>query len=174
MVGFLLNHESLPKCTRPEHQIIEKSIKIEKIEKNDILEGAYDGAYQIWSRADRWAPISRVKKNVTRYHTCEQIWTLFADSHSQGCRRILDILDFSEMCSTLKSCISELSEYFFKIRKVPERSMSELSYEPNNIKNGHLAQKIEPIENRQFSKNRFHTPTYTKPTSLAVHDQICS
>ena len=37
--------------------------------------------------------------------------------------------------------------------------MSKVSYEPNNTKNGHLGAKLEPIENRKFPKNRFHTPT---------------
>ena len=36
--------------------------------------------------------------------------------------------------------------------------MSKVSYEPNNTKNGHLGAKLEPIENRKFPKNRFHTP----------------
>ena len=34
--------------------------------------------------------------------------------------------EFSEICPTLRSSISELSEYFFKIRKDPERSMHKL------------------------------------------------
>ena len=37
--------------------------------------------------------------------------------------------------------------------------MSKVSYEPNNTKNGHLGAKLEPIENRKFPKNHFHTPT---------------
>ena len=46
---------------------------------------------------------------------------------------------FSEIRPTLRSSISELSEYFYKISTFLERSMSKLSYEPNTIKNGHLA-----------------------------------
>ena len=46
------------------------------------------------------------------------------------------------------SCISELNEYFFKIRKDLKKSMSKLSFEPNNIKNINLAQKLQPNQIR--------------------------
>ena len=36
--------------------------------------------------------------------------------------------------------------------------MSKLSNKPNTVKNGHLAPKLQPIQNHKFSKNRFHTP----------------
>ena len=75
------------------------------------------------------------------------------------------ILDFPEIPPTLMSCIFELSEDFFKISKDPERSMSKLSNEPNTIKNGHLAQKLEPIKSSKFSGNSLSPPHYsTHPT----------
>ena len=86
-------------------------------------------------------------------------WTLFGWFSSKSCWRILDFPKKSEMCPTLRSCISEVNEYFFKIRKDSKKSMSKLSFEPNNTKNGHLGAKLEPIENWKFSKIRFHTPT---------------
>ena len=46
--------------------------------------------------------------------------------------------------------------------------MSKVSYEPNNTKNGHLGAKLEPIENRKFPKNRFHTPTTRSAKSQMV------
>ena len=85
-------------------------------------------------------------------------WTLLKLKSSKSCRRILDFPEISEISPTLRSCISELNEYFFKIRKDPERSMSELSYEPNTVKNGHLVQKLEPLKDRRFSENSLSHP----------------
>ena len=74
------------------------------------------------------------------------------------CTRNHGFPEISKIYQTLKSCISENSEYFFKIRKDPERSMSELSYEPNTIKNGHLAQKLGSMKGRRFSENPLSQP----------------
>ena len=62
------------------------------------------------------------------------------------------MLDFPKMCPTLKSCISELNEYFFKISKDLKRSVSKLYNEPNTIKNGHLTQKLCSMKDIKFSK----------------------
>ena len=79
--------------------------------------------------------------------------------------------EISKIYQTLKSCISENSEYFFKIRKDPERSMSELSYEPNTIKNGHLAQKLGPMKDRRFSENSLSQPhIFTSPDNVCFPD----
>ena len=56
------------------------------------------------------------------------------------------------MCPTLKSCISELNEYFFKISKDLKRSVSKLYNAPNTLKNGHLTQKLCSMKDIKFSK----------------------
>ena len=62
-----------------------------------------------------------------------------------------DFPGFSEMCPTLKSCISELNEYFLMGPVPLQRSMSKLYNAPNTIKNGHLAQKLRSMKGRGFS-----------------------
>ena len=73
------------------------------------------------------------------------IWTTSSKHINNKSMNSPRILDFPEIPPTLMSCIFELSEDFFKISKDPERSMSKLSFEPNTIKNGHLAAKLRPI-----------------------------
>ena len=75
------------------------------------------------------------------------------------------------MCPTLRSCISELSEYFLMGPVPLQRTMYKLSNKPNTTENGDLARKLQSIQNPKFSKNRFHTPTkvlcsYTDHISL--------
>ena len=93
---------------------------------------------------------------------------------SYGCRRIWDFPKFSEMCPTLRSCISELKEYFFMGPVPLQRSMSKLSNEPNTNKNGHLVPKLQSIQNRKFPKNRFHTPRHSSRTSRRMKWSIIS
>ena len=84
----------------------------------------------------------------------------FSRAHlSQGCLGFGDFSEISEIRPTLTSCISELKEYFFKISNFLKRSMSKLSFKPNNIKNGHLAPKLQPIQNPKFSKIGIHSTT---------------
>ena len=101
-------------------------------------------------------------KNFTH---SKKVWrSLFGQlppSSALSCPRILDFPEISEMCPTLRSCISELSEYFLMGPVPLQRSMSKLYNKPNTSENGHLAQKLRSIQNRKFSKNRFHTPTVT-------------
>ena len=72
---------------------------------------------------------------------------------SQGCLGSADFSEISEIRPTLRSCISELSEYFLMGPVPLERSMSKLYNEPNTAKNGHLAQKLRAIEDSYFSEN---------------------
>ena len=46
--------------------------------------------------------------------------------------------------------------------------MSQLSYEPNTVKNGHLTQKLEPLKDRRFLENPLSHP-HKEYTKLLVH-----
>ena len=86
-------------------------------------------------------------------------WTLLELKSIKSCLGFWGFPGISEMCPTLRSCISELSEYFFKISKDLERSMSKLYNEPNTSEKWHLAQKLRAIQDRWFSKISIHIPT---------------
>ena len=87
-----------------------------------------------------------VIKSKTFCNTSKLSFNHFWSTPGSGVDRIhkesADFPGFSEMCPTLKSCISELNEYFFMGPVPLQRSMSKLYNEPNTIKNGHLAQKL--------------------------------
>ena len=94
----------------------------------DLVGGIFGGIRLIWSRENHWAPISRVKKSITAFKIwiILGVWTLFWWFSWKSCRRILDFPEISKMYPTLRTYISELTQYFFsKFQKVNSKFMKD-------------------------------------------------
>ena len=108
------------------------SKKVRKNQKNQKYFCSKTNRYIRWclpNMKSRWSLSSDIsrKKNTVTEHILGNRFEHFPLTHlSRSCLGFGKFSEFSEICSTLRSCISELNEYFFKISKDPERSMSRL------------------------------------------------
>ena len=89
---------------------------------------------------------------MTLISSFNHFWSTAGSGVDKIHKESADFPGFSEMCPTLKSCISELNEYFLMGPVPLQRSMYKLYNAPNTIKNGHLAQTLRSMKGRGFSK----------------------
>ena len=88
---------------------------------------------------------------MTLISSFNHFWSTAGSGVDKIHKESADFPGFSKMCPTLKSCISELNEYFLMGPVPLQRSMYKLYNAPNTIKNGHLAQKLCSMKGRGFS-----------------------